>query len=348
MWNKFVWVFVIAVGAYSQSNVFLDHGGLKYHAEVFYSVANLVVTKILATQTNIKFTVDYSFANSTGLIPFWQKYWNSSVLGSSGHTYEFRKMLSFLPKCKLTQNSSFDLVVFVTQVRNFTTVDCLRKYENNSKFLMIVHHPERTDPLSQLVPWTNTYVASDNNYIMMVTPRHFSPSIMPLPHGIPNCNKNPIFIVQGELSPDRRVIEELSSYLQMSEEYKFIVRILTKTKNSNLTDPHNRIEYHQSLPMVDYHENFLDASFLLPLISPDVDGTRHYFQGHPTSSIAYAAHFHLRVIGHKAIFHSYHHELRDNIGYQHNGTKQSAQFAAVKALNDFYKWCQIRSDKNVW
>jgi hypothetical protein len=328
--------------------VFLDNGGFNYHAEVFYSVANLVVTKILPKEPNITFVVDRNFAKVTDLISFWDKYWNSSELYSLGHKYEFKWQKSILRKCEKADNvtNEFALVVFVTQPISESFVKCLSNYQNNSKFLNIVHHPESHSPLAQIVHWNNTYVASDNEKILNLTPRHFSPSLMPLSVSTPNCQKNPIFIVQGGLESYRRNLEELKWYLDMSDKYKFTVRIMTRSPYPNITDTYHRIEHLQHQPMVKFHEGFLDGAVLLPLISPDFGPTRHYFQGHPTSNIAYASHFNLRVVGHRGILNSYKYELRNNIGYWHNGTKESAIVAAIKSVYDFGEWCTSKLQNN--
>ena len=56
------------------------------------------------------------------------------------------------------------------------------------------------------------------------------------------------------------------------------------------------IPRHESLK---YHGEFAEAAFLLPLITPSKQPS--YFNGNPSSGIAYAVHFGLRLIGHRAI-----------------------------------------------
>jgi hypothetical protein len=172
---------------------------------------------------------------------------------------------------------------------------------------------------------------------------------MPLPSSTPNCQQYPIFLVQGSLASNKRYIKELSWYLELENIYKFDVRIMTRDRKPNIKDTYNRMHVHRSQSMLSFHESFLDGAFLLPLISPDFEPTRHYFQGHPTSNIAYASHFNLRVVGHRGILDSYKYELRNNIGYWHNGTIESAKIAAKHAIHDFNKWCKhFNNSKISW
>jgi hypothetical protein len=98
--------------------VFLDHGGFNMHAEVFYSVAKLIITQILPTKRNIvAFTIDKEFGNLLGLTPFWDKYWNVSELGTLGHKYEFKSIKTLLSICNKGNVSivdEYDYVVFVS------------------------------------------------------------------------------------------------------------------------------------------------------------------------------------------------------------------------------------------
>jgi hypothetical protein len=287
------------------------------------------------------------FGKLTGLILFWNKYWNSSKLGLLKHKYEFKPVNSILKECHKNKNmlaKKFDLIVFVSTQN--TPMKCLQTYKNISQFLIVLHHPEPTSHVSSIVHWNNVYAASENEKVLQLTSRHFTPSEMPLPSSIPNCQKHPIFIVQGGLQPNRRNLEELSWYLELKSKYNFIVRIMTKNPNPNMNDPFKRIEFHQLQTMIKFNEAFLDGAFLLPLISPEFEPTKHYFQGHPTSNIAYASHFNLRVIGHRGILDSYKYELRNNIGYWHNGTKESAILAIENSLMDFNTWCKNSKESN--
>jgi hypothetical protein len=55
-----------------------------------------------------------------------------------------------------------------------------------------------------------------------------------------------------------------------------------------------------------YHESFQGAAFILPLV-PGAAGNdpMGYLHNHPTSSIAYAVNFGLRVVGHEGVHSAY-------------------------------------------
>ena len=64
-----------------------------------------------------------------------------------------------------------------------------------------------------------------------------------------------------------------------------------------------------------FHESFLGAAFILPLIPSAGEGDPlGYLHNHPTSSIAYAVHFGLRIVGHRDVQDAYSFVLQ---GYYH-------------------------------
>ena len=85
----------------------------------------------------------------------------------------------------------------------------------------------------------------------------------------------------------------------------------------------------------------MGAAFLLPLISPTDKGTAHYFRGHPTSSIAFAKHYNLRIIGHSQLTAAYYDDLKCRAGhYYDNESDESFLDAAKRAIGALKAWCQ--------
>ena len=65
---------------YESKRVFLDHGGLFIHNEVFYPVAVLITERVFPT-SNITFVIEKQYAERTGLLDFWEKHAEEGVLG---------------------------------------------------------------------------------------------------------------------------------------------------------------------------------------------------------------------------------------------------------------------------
>jgi hypothetical protein len=106
-----------------------------------------------------------------------------------------------------------------------------------------------------------------------------------------------------------------------------------------LEDRQSRLDVQLDLNATSYHDQFLDAAFLLPLISPSKKTTAHYFKGHPTSSIAYASHFNISVVGHYQIGREYDLELAGVAGYYHNGDRHDFSEKVKRAIADFERAC---------
>ena len=68
--------------------IFLDHGGLIFHAEVFYPVA-VLLTRFHWPGVNLTFVVNKRFAELSGLQPFWEKHSLEGVLGECHTTLHF-------------------------------------------------------------------------------------------------------------------------------------------------------------------------------------------------------------------------------------------------------------------
>jgi hypothetical protein len=331
--------------------VFLDHGGHPYHAEVFYSVANLV--KQLHASHNITFVIETDFAITEGLFELYSKY---GKIGSINPFYfRFEKIPWYTPLagrehrtllCNSDSlHSKYWLRVVVT-VANLPGVSkCLAPYANSSSYLFIIHHPTSRSGGGghdgSLLPWSNAYVASNASPIYKLTDRHFSPALLPLSPGRPNCSQPPIFIIQGD--PERRNFME--AHWMLETRHNFTLRIMNRYLIRSFND--SRVQYIENSSLLHFHEAFLDAAFLLPLIAPSVGRTRSYFHGRSTSSVAFGAHFRLRFLSHAAVESTFHHEFKSWTHYWHNGSKVGFLKAFGAALRGFSEWCRT-SQKQSW
>jgi hypothetical protein len=197
--------------------------------------------------------------------------------------------------------------------------------------------------------WKNVYLATKSIYVRNNSVNMFTPSVMPIRPINPDCNHAPIAIVQGSL--ERRWLDEIVSILNSKEDIK--IRLLTRSDRRRYSwSIDKRCDFQHSLNMTRYHEAFLGAAFILPLIAPKnthFAKSQSYYQGHPTSTIAYALNFGLRVIGHQDIHEAYQTDLNNSQGYWHNGSRESVINAVHNALIDFKEWCRrMDKDKEHW
>jgi hypothetical protein len=336
----------------AQSNnieAFLDHGGHPYHAEVFYSVANLV-QQLHPTQ-NITFVIHEDFARNEGLVELYHKYGQTGPINP--FYFRFDQILSYTPLAGREHQTllchpdflspKYWMRVVVTVANLPGVSECLAPYANSSSYLFIIHHPTSRSGGGghdgSLLPWRNAYVASNAAPIYELTSRHFSPALLPLSPGRPNCSQPPIFIIQGD--PERRNFMEVKWMLET--EHPFTLRIMNRYLVRTFND--HRVQYIENSTLLYFHEAFLDAAFLLPLIAPSVGRTRSYFHGRSTSSVAFAAHFRLRFLAHAAVNATFHHELKSWTHYWHNGSKASFLKAFRAGLEGFSKWCRYSQEQ---
>jgi hypothetical protein len=257
--------------------------------------------------------VNKKYAGIVGLDKFWGKY------AREGSIKDFSYTLADMPwyqplagrqfgKRNLECHSDkshpkFFLRVSVTVANLKKVDDCLSSYANQSDYMFIIHHPTKRagggGHDGNLIPWTNAYVASTARVVHELTPRHFSPALMPIPRGDPKskCLTQPVFIVQGDI--ERRNLQELEWMLSTPEE--FIIRIMTRSRPDSINWTDARVQWELDRPMVEFHEAFQSASYMLPLISPQSRKTFTYFHGRSTSSIAYGAHFGLGFLAHRSV-----------------------------------------------
>lgn len=330
----------------SNVEVFLDHGERYHHAEVFYSVANMI--KNMYPLYNITFVIYRNYGYQLELNKLYDKYAKSGPIQPFYYRFDempwYKPLAGFLKKknsmsliCNSDKNQKkYWLRVVVTMPKLPGLAKCLAPYANSSKYLFLIHHPT---PLSgqggadgELITWDNAYVASNATTILPLTSRHFSPILMPVPPVPPNCHGPPIFISQGRIGV--RTTEEIKWMLETP--YNFTIKLMGHTLRRSTND--TRVKYIENSTFVAFHEEFLGAAFLLPLISPTDERTQSYFHGRGSSNLAFGIHFRLRLLSHIAVESAFHNELRSWNHYWYSDRK-SFDIALRSALNDYSVWC---------
>jgi hypothetical protein len=97
----------------------------------------------------------------------------------------------------------------------------------------------------------------------------------------------------------------------------------------------------QMTSMTVFHESFMGMGFILPLI-PGAGGAdpKGYLHNHPTSSIAYAVNFGMRIVGHKKVPVAYQEVLGNTrLGHYHNNSRESVIKAYTDALAAHADYC---------
>jgi hypothetical protein len=136
---------------------------------------------------------------------------------------------------------------------------------------------------------------------------------------------------------------ELKVLYDINPPLNFLVKVRSKSKMSYewFSEDQQRGDFVAHASMISFHESFMGAAFILPLIpGADNGDPRGYLHNHPTSSIAYAANFGLRVVGHKNVPAAYPEALEGRIGHYHNGTNESVRAAFSEAVASFVEYCE--------
>ena len=333
--------------------VFLDHGDVAYHGEVFYSVALLVVNKLRsrssADDLRVVFLISESFGEKSGLRAFWSKYVSSHELPAVVRWVPMDDYYQAIVKRQgcgrdstVAAHLHYDLRVIVTSTSsNKKFMTCTLPYANNTRHIFVIHRPQSPLQRPAALYWNNSYVASQSMANIRCIPpeRLFTPSVMPIAPTPPDCSKRPVAIVQGGIAT-RRVVTELIWLLKHTPTINITIRILSRQDlPSVLPADDDRIDFRKQLTMTEFHEAFLGAAFIMPLIFPGVNATESYLQGHPTSSVAYGLHFRLRFIGHHIVHTAYAAEMKGRLNYWHKGTVTEFISCVTTALADLKKWC---------
>eukprot|EP01035_Chromulina_nebulosa_P028360 gene28360-37422_t len=329
--------------------MFLDHDGYDYHGEVFYPAANLVSEfyRPLQPAVSIVFLVTAAFANHSGIDELWHRYAVTSG-NIPQFSYEIIDVPEYSPvsswrdcsdESSMRLRMKYHLRVIVTLPKLY---NCMVPFANDSTHLMIIHHLDPPSSIThwhwKLVGWSNVYIASNLREVAKLTDRHFTPSLLPLPRGSPVHDSVPVFIVQGDLL--RRDITELEWLLTERPALNISVRILTRSALPPVLSDMNdsRIDYRNNLNTTEFHEAFIGAHFMLPLIGIGHNVTSRYLHLHPTSSIAFGVHFRLHFVMHEAVFHAYEEDLQGGPTlYLHDGSQEQAIIQFHRAISDFKK-----------
>lgn len=348
MWGLLLFLLPCVLVISENVEVFLDHGGHPYHAEVFYCVANLILQ--LHPSFNITFVINQEYSRQQGLDKLYDKYGRHGPINP--FYYRFEEMPWYLPLagreykrllCNSDENHPKFWLRAVITIANLPGVyNCLYPYANLSNYLFIIHHPTKKSGGGgydgHILSWTNAYVASNSIPVLQVTGRKFSPALLPLQPIPPNCNKPPIFICQGD--PQRRNFAEIEWMLET--DHSFLLKLMNRYLARRFND--TRVQHIENSSLLTFHESFLGSAFILPLISPMIEKTRSYFYGRSTSSIAFGVHFHLRFLSHIAVESVFHHELTSRTHYWHDGRKPNFLKVLRSALNDYSRWCNSTED----
>jgi hypothetical protein len=357
--------------------VFLDHGGLPYHSEVFFSVATLVMrihnrtaAKAAARgekSVTVMFLISHSFAMKSGLKVFWERYQAGRTLGAELKWVDldsyYKPIMDNEGVCgsdeatKATLQYDLRVVVTIPASRARMIKTCFTPYANRSDHMIVIHRPHQPEHRQVATEWNNSFIATQASAIgkFISAERLFTPSLMPIPPAPPDCSSaRPVVMVQGAVAT-KRVRTELLWLLAPKYDFNVTVRILTRQDPpldllEYMAD--ERMEYRMGLDMVGFHEAFLGAAFILPLIMPgNLTITKSYVNGHPTSSIAYGMHFQLRFISHRIVYKAYKVEMLGRTSYWHDGSETDFVASVRSALSDYSAWCSAatsNSKRSVW
>ena len=333
--------------------IVLDAGGSPSHGEVFYSIANLVTE--LLPKHDITFYISALFSTAArGLEPFWDKY------RDQGPIRDFKyKMVTLMdhPSLELVCNRThgwsqpyvvdnatnedlhFHMRVHVT-IYNTRSVSCVPVYTDDPHYIFIVHHAEQERPHHLLSAMRNVYFATDSEGVKKITNNHFTPSLMPIAATPPDCTQPPLFIIQGGLN--RRNLSEVESVLKDAS-LNVRVRVVSLSKPPAWMTKDKRVSVVKDTDMTVFHEQFVGAAFILPLIVGADDGSdpEGYLHDHPTSNIAYSAHFELRVVGHTALLDAYPSVLQGRRAHYFTSHDQASVIQCyTEAVSAFEHYCE--------
>ena len=349
------------LGKKKELRIFLGHGGVVFHGEVFYSVANKVSE--LMPLHDITFYISDKFGQTSGIDKLWGKYAETGPIRNLKYEIAFlheyadldvacnRESITTSPymlrrnEQGVWGNIFFDMHVQVT-VQDHNHFGCMPLYQDDPRYMIIMHHAEGVALESNghqhflMSSFRNAFVASGSETIKNLTQRHFVSSLMPILPTNPICSAPPVFVVQGSLS--RRNMTELKVLFDIAPPLNFLVKVRSKSKMPFewFTNDKKRGDFVAHADMTAFHEMFVGAAFILPLIPGAGDGDpRGYLHNHPTSSIAYAANFGLRVVGHKDVPAAYPEALGGRLGHYHDGTDESVSGAFSEAVASFVEYC---------
>jgi hypothetical protein len=190
--------------------------------------------------------------------------------------------------------------------------------KNSNKYFYISHViTDRLKKLSNvffLTPLANKYIIADK-----------------LPY-IENKIKSdiPIYIIQGNITNDRRNYKLLEKILEKNYEHDYVIKLVGRGNlPKELEKYSDKIKLRNNLNFIDYHREFLDTYCILPLITKKTHS--QYYDNKLTSSINYCIGYNLKCIIDKDLQEIY--KLND---VEIFNDENDIVIAFRKTLNNFY------------
>ena len=179
---------------------------------------------------------------------------------------------------RIETEQTFDYRIYCTVYNND-----LEQIKKNSKFDFYISH-EINDTL---INYENVYFLTP----LCGIDRFFYCDVLPFAN-LKRTNSIPIYIIQGNLEKrDIRLLKKILDFYDTSD-YEFIIKVLCQ----NNYDKYFQVQYKKlfffnNLNFEDFHEQFIDAYCIIPLIS--YEQNKYYYEDKLTSSINYAKGYNL-------------------------------------------------------
>lgn len=269
--------------------ILLDNNNFRWHFEIVYSIMLFLKKKY---KKDITFFLYDSFINHK------QRSGRNKFLDRTKEKYQIIK--------KINNNIFFDLNVSLTtnlSKMNKNDINLFKSRLNNDKYLFIFHRCyEIFYNFRNILTLTNLCRDYTNNWII---PYNF-------PYKKSSIKEN-IFLVQGSfLRRDKNIIINILNYSKAS--YK--IKILTLHHVPNIIKNNKNVEIISITNDDLYHLEVQKCKYIIPCISPKENN--NYYTIQPTSSIAYAKGFGLKIFGCKELCKAYDLTEKDGFFYENN------------------------------
>jgi len=211
------------------------------------------------------------------------------------------------------------------------------------KYDVILGTPTKFDVYISLTTYDKDYDKINPNHYYVcheITPRlkklKNTIFLTPLCKNYITCDKLPffemkkksniaIYIIQGNIDPERRNYKLLDIILSKKYKYPFIIKMVGKGKPTN-----HDVVFRLNLDFINYHKEFLDAYCILPLITKKHNP--QYYKNKLTSSINYCIGYKLKCLIDKDLQKIY--NLKDVEVFK---DENDIQEAFERTLHDFYE-----------
>ncbi len=174
-------------------------------------------------------------------------------------------------------------------------------YKNSKKHFYIAHEiTERLQDLSNvffLTPLAKKYIIADKlPYIENNVNTNTNTN---------DINNKPVYIIQGNITQNRRYYKLLEKILDENYKYDFIIKIVGRGElPENLIKYSNKIVLKNNLNFIDYHKEFLNSYCIIPLITKKTHPL--YYTTKLTSTINYCIGYKLKCLIDKDLQDIYH------------------------------------------